>query len=97
MQVADHKDLSKLYRAFLCLKNEEECEAFFSDIFTINELMSAAQRLKVAQMLYDKKTCQTISTQTGASTATVSRVNKCLNYGTGGYQIVLQRLAGEEE
>ncbi len=97
MKATDNSDLSMLYRAFLSLSTEEECEAFFTDIFTINELQSAAQRLKVACMLYDKRTCLQISEETGASTATVSRVNKCLNYGEGGYLSVIKKLRGTEE
>ena len=91
------RDFSMLYDAMLALKNKEECEALFTDLFTITELQSATQRLIVADMLYHKNTCQVISDETGASTATVTRVNKCLNYGSGGYRMVLKRLNGEEE
>lgn len=92
MQMTNGEDRRRLCRAFLALSTEEECEAFLSDLFTITELQSAEQRLKVAKMLFEKKTCQYISDETGASTATVSRVNKCLNYGTGGYKAVLDKL-----
>ena len=90
---ATNEDRKRLYNAFLGLTTEEECEAFLTDLFTITELQSAEQRLKVAKMLNEKKTCQYISEETGASTATVSRVNKCLNYGTGGYRHVLEKLS----
>ena len=95
MLTTKDEDRRRLYRAFLKLETEEECEAFLTDLFTITELQSAEQRLKVAKMLYEKNTCQYISDETGASTATVSRVNKCLNYGAGGYRVVLEKLGGE--
>ncbi len=81
----------KLFRAILTLKNEDECEAFFEDICTIKELQDLTQRLAVAQMLHDGEKYQAIEEKTGASTATISRVNKCLNYGSGGYRTVLDR------
>ncbi len=90
------QDRSRLIQAVLALKNEEECSAFFEDIFTIQELHAIAQRLKVAGMLKNGMTCQHIAEETGASTATISRVNKCFHYGPGGYEIVLQRLEKEE-
>lgn len=86
------QDYERLYEAVLTLKNAEECKMFFDDICTISELNAISQRLKVAEMLREKKTCQAIAAETGASTATVSRVNKCLNYGAGGYVMVLERL-----
>ncbi len=89
------KDRARLIKAILALKNEEECSAFFEDILTIQELHAIAQRLKVAGMLQGGMTCQHIAENTGASTATISRVNKCLQYGPGGYDIVLKRLDKE--
>ena len=65
---------------------------FFEDILTIQEMHSVSKRLKVAKMLSDGMTCHHIAEQTGASTATISRVNKCINYGSGGYKIVLDNL-----
>ena len=97
MAKTDIRDFSVLYRAVLAVRDEDECEALFTDLFTIAELQSATQRLVVADMLYHKNTCQAISDETGASTATVTRVNKCLNYGPGGYRMILKRLNGEEE
>ena len=85
----------KFFEAILSLKNIDECYSFFEDVCTIKELMDVSQRLEVAIMLNDKKSYQEISKTTGASTATISRVNKCLNYGPGGYRTVLDNLTGE--
>lgn len=87
---ADAIDL--LYEAILALENKDECRDFFSDVCTVNELLSMSQRFEVAKMLRAKRTYQEITEQTGASTATISRVNRSLNYGNNGYQIVLERL-----
>ena len=86
------KDGDELMKAMLCLENIDECYMFFEDLFTVAEINSVIQRFKVARMLQDKHTCLSIAEETGASTATVSRVNKCLNYGTGGYKLILDRL-----
>lgn len=86
------KDLDVLFEAILKLENIEECYKFFEDIATINELKAISQRIQVANMLKDKKVYTEIAEKTGASTATISRVNKCLNYGEGGYDIVLERM-----
>lgn len=85
-------ELDDFFESVLLLKNPDECYKFFEDICTIAELGAIAQRLKVARMLRDKKTVHEISETTGISTATISRVNKCLNYGTGGYDMILSRL-----
>jgi TrpR-related protein YerC/YecD len=82
----------RLFEAVLSLKNQEECRLFFEDICTVKELQSLAQRLEVAVMLRQGSNYQTISKATGASTATICRVNKCLNYGDGGYAAVLNRM-----
>ena len=84
-----------LFEAILKLETEEECYRFFEDICTISELKSIAQRLAVAKLLRENVTYQDISAQLGASTATISRVNRALTYGTGGYGIVLDRIAEE--
>ena len=86
------EQIDELVRAMLLLRSPEEAYGFFEDIFTIKELQSVAQRLAVAGMLRDKATYQDIAERTGASTATISRVNRSLSYGAGGYQIVLERL-----
>ncbi len=85
-----------LFEAVLSLESVEECAAFFEDICTIKELQDLSQRLAVAQMLNDGEKYQTIEEKTGASTATISRVNKCLNYGSGGYREVLGRMRSEK-
>lgn len=79
----------ELFNAVLKLKNTEECRKFFEDVCTIKELQDITQRLEVAALLKQGKNYQEVSKSTGASTATISRVNKCLNYGSGGYNIVL--------
>jgi TrpR-related protein YerC/YecD len=83
--------LDELFRAVLSLQNLEECYMFFEDLCTVAELSAIGQRYKVAQMLNEKITCHAIAEKTGASTATISRVNRCLNYGTGGYSLILER------
>jgi TrpR-related protein YerC/YecD len=85
-------EMDNLFRAVLTLKTTEECYMFFEDLCTISELKSFAQRLKVASLLKQNHTCHDISQSTGASTATISRVNRFLNYGTGGYPMVLNRI-----
>lgn len=79
-------------QALLTLKTEEECIAFLEDICTIKEIQDISQRLVVAKMLNEGEKYQNIEKETGASTATISRVNKCLAYGSGGYKTVLERL-----
>ena len=74
-----------LFDAILCLQNREECYTFFEDVCTVNELLSLSQRFEVAGMLRDQKTYLDIAEKTGASTATISRVNRSLNYGNDGY------------
>ena len=80
------------------LENKEECYTFFEDICTINELLSLSQRFEVAKMLREHKTYLEIADKTGASTATISRVNRSLNYGNDGYDMVFERIGmGSEE
>lgn len=86
------EEMDSLYEAVLSLKTKEECYRFFEDICTINEIKALEQRLQVAKMLRKKNTYLEIASATGASTATISRVNRCLNYGSGGYNIILDRL-----
>ena len=81
-----------LFDAILCLKNKEECYTFFEDICTINELLSLSQIFDVARMLREQRTYLEIAEKTGASTATISRVNRSLNYGNDGYDMVLSRM-----
>ena len=84
--------VNQLFDAILSLENKEECYSFFEDLCTINELLSLSQRFEVAEMLRNKVTYTEISERTGASTATISRVNRCLQYGNDGYSLVLDRL-----
>ena len=81
-----------LFEAVLKLENVEECYQFFEDVCTINELLSLSQRFEVAKMLTENKTYLEIAEQTGASTATISRVNRSLNYGNDGYQMLFSRM-----
>lgn len=81
-----------LFEAVLALKNPEECYAFFEDVCTVNELLSLSQRYEVAKMLREKKTYLDIAELTGASTATISRVNRSLNYGCDAYDMIFKRL-----
>lgn len=84
-----------LFEAILLLETAEECYNFFEDICTVSEIKAMAQRLEVAKMLRQGHTYTDIAEKTGASTATISRVNRCFNYGADGYKLVLDRL--EEE
>ncbi|MCQ2548614.1 MAG: YerC/YecD family TrpR-related protein [Lachnospiraceae bacterium] len=88
--------VDQLFDAILCLKDKNECYDFFEDLCTVNELLSLSQRYEVASMLTEKKTYMDIAEKTGASTATISRVNRSLNYGNDGYEMVFQRLKEKE-
>lgn len=89
--------VDQLFDAILCLENRDECYSFFEDICTVNELMSLSQRFEVAKMLRDQRTYLDIAEKTGASTATISRVNRSLNYGNDGYDMVFARMDKPEE
>ena len=97
MKPYHNKDMDFLYRGILTLQTREECYAFFEDICTIKELQAMAQRFRVASQLKDNKNYNEIQLSTGASSATICRVNKCLVYGDGGYRTVLERLQEEAE
>ena len=86
------ESVDNLFDAILCLESKEECYLFFEDICTINELLSLSQRFEVAKMLREQRTYLEIAEKTGASTATISRVNRSLNYGNDGYDMVLERM-----
>jgi TrpR-related protein YerC/YecD len=88
--------VKQLFEAILTLQNTEECHTFFEDICTVNEILSLAQRLEVARMLTEKKTYIEIAEKTGASTATISRVNRSLNYGCDGYELVFERMKDDK-
>ena len=86
------QSVDQLFDAILSLKDRSECYTFFEDISTVNEILSLAQRLEVARMLRDNKKYLEIAEKTGASTATISRVNRSLNYGNDGYDMVFERI-----
>ncbi len=94
MKPTEHEDFLALSRALLALETEQDCQRFFEDICTIKEIRDISQRFRVAMMLAKGCNYQEISAATGASTATICRVNKCLNYGEG-YRRVLDKI-GEE-
>jgi len=89
-------DIDELFKAVLLLEDEEDCYRFFEDICTINEIHAIAQRLQVAKLLSEGKTYSEIESVTKASTATISRINKCLVYGAEGYQRILERMKDSE-
>lgn len=86
------KELYALYDSLLSLKTPEECAAYLEDLCTVQELISLSQRLEIARRLCAGESFQKIAKDTGASTATISRVNKALNYGPGGYRTIIERL-----
>ena len=92
-----NESVDSLFDAILCLKTREECYSFFEDLCTVNELLSLGQRFEVANMLRNHKTYNEVAEVTGASTATISRVNRCLNYGNDGYDMVFGRLENTAE
>lgn len=85
-------EIDNLFEAILKLENIEECYKFFEDLCTVTEIKSLAQRLQVAKLLKEKKTYGEIESETGASTATISRISRALNYGSDGYNIILKKL-----
>ena len=89
------RETQELFEGILTLQTPEECERFFTDICTIKELQSLTQRLQVAKQLYEGRNYNEVCRDTGVSSATICRVNKCLNYGDGGYRTVLDRLGGK--
>ena len=92
-----NEDTQALFQALLSLKTEEECRLFLEDVCTIKEITDMAQRLRVARLLRARTSYALINQMTGVSTATISRVSRCLDYGPGGYDLVLRRLDGEEQ
>ena len=91
------KNTDLFFDAILHLETIDECYDFFEDLCTVNELKSISQRMVVAKMLREKKVYSEIVDETGASTATVSRVNRSLQYGCGGYDLIFDRMNGEKE
>ena len=96
MKSFHNQDMDYLFQGILTLKSVEECYSFFEDVCTIKELQAMAQRFRVAEQLNAGKNYIEIQADTGASSATISRVNKCLVYGSGGYLTALQRLNEEK-
>lgn len=90
------KEVDFLFQAILQLKNEEECYGFFEDLCTVTELKSMSQRIVVAKMLSEGKVYSDIVRETGASTATISRVNRSLEYGCDAYSLVFERMKKDE-
>ena len=86
-----------LARAFLALDSMEDCYRLFEDLFTIREVQDLSSRMEIAMMLRDKITYNEIVEKTGASTATIGRVNRALNYGAGGYERVIEKLRDQED
>ena len=95
MDILNSKSIEKLFEAVLLLETKEDCVKFFEDVCTIKELQDMSQRLDVALQLKKGKSYQEISKNTGASTTTISRVNRCLMYGNGGYRDILDKLMEE--
>lgn len=92
MQKNSRENYEKLYKAVLSLKDENECADFFEDLFTFQELTSITQRLEIASHISKGKSYNEVNKLMGVSTTTICRVGRSLNYGTGGYKMVLNRL-----
>ena len=97
MEKLHTEDVDNLFKAILSLKDIDECYKFFEDALTVKEILDISQRLKAARMLKDGENYVVIGKETGMSTATISRVSKCLEYGSGGYEIVLERLEKDKD
>ncbi len=89
------ESVEEFFRAVMTLQNEEEFFSFFEDICTVQEVVSIAQRFSVARMLHDNKTYVEVAKATGASSATISRVNRSMNFGNGSYDMIFDRLQQE--
>lgn len=97
IKISKKEKSEQLYKAILQLKDEQECYEFFQDLCTVSELRSMEQRFEVASLLYDGMIYNEILERTGASSATISRVNRSLSYGTGAYTRLFDRMKGEQE
>lgn len=97
MSQLQSESIDRLFQVVLGLQSVEECYAFFSDLCTVKELQDMAQRLDAARMLENGENYQTISREIGISTATISRVSRCLNYGSGGYRRAIEKMRTPEE
>ena len=96
MALPRNEETDQLFRSILALRSVDECYRYFEDLCTVREIQSIAQRLAVARMLADGRSYQSTISGTGASSATISRVKRCLDYGAGGYGLILDRLAGKD-
>lgn len=96
MKIFEQESAKTLYKALLSLKTEDECRAFLEDVCTIKEVADMSQRLEAAMLLSEGHNYQQIGERLGISTATISRVSRCLNYGAGGYVTVIERLGKGE-
>ena len=96
MDLLNSENVKMLVKALTCIDSQEDCKAFLEDLLTAQELVEIAQRFKVAEMLVQKRTYEEIARSTGASTATISRVNRCIRFGDGGYQRVLDRISAHD-
>lgn len=92
-----NKSVDNLFKVITGIKTEEECCAFFDDLCTIKEIQDMAQRLETAILLNKGENYQNISSKVGVSSATISRVNRCLNYGSGGYRAAIEKIEGIED
>ena len=97
MNFYENEDFKLLVKAIVNIEDEQECVSFLDDIMTKKEMADIAQRLMVAKLLSEQTVYNKIVEQTGASTATISRVNRAYNYGSGGYANMLKKLKGDEE
>lgn len=97
MPVYHNESIENLFRAITAIKTPEECRAFLEDLCTIKELQDMAQRFDTAILLSEGKNYQEISAKVGISTATISRVSRCLNYGSGGYRAAIENLSKTEK
>lgn len=97
MSALQTPEVQALFQAIASCHTAAECEAFFEDVCTVKELQAMAQRLEVAKQLSAGRNYNAVSADTGASTATISRVNRCLQYGGGGYRTVLGRMEEKED
>ena len=92
-----NETVDALFDAILSLESREECYAFFEDLCTVKEISDMAQRLEAAKLLLDGRTYDQIVKEVEISTATISRINRCIQYGTGGYQSVIEKISAQEK
>lgn len=93
MKIFDNKETDYLIKALINIENEEQCKAILEDVMTTKEILDISQRIHVASLLKEKVVYSKISSLTGASAATISRVNRCINYGSGGYDEILKKIS----